>query len=211
MMNQMGNIPCSMAYDPFPFNKQIVPSSMIESDRIHVGIVGRISDGKGLPYLIELCRLIRKENRNIRLHIFGQKVVSKENEPLLNELQSFDGKEIVLHGFTDKSHIYKSVDIVLHLAKNEPLGRIFFESLNELKPFIGFKSGGIGELGAICGNSKYFLSPNDKNLSKTIINTINAIANDYRSACNLQKQSKQIATTTFDQKSYNQLMSQLIY
>ena len=33
----------------------------------------------------------------------------------------------------DKNQIYSSVDILLHVNKNEPLGRIFFESLEMSK------------------------------------------------------------------------------
>jgi len=37
---------------------------------------------------------------------------------------------------------------VVHFNSNEPLGRIFFESLDYGIPFVGINSGGIGEIAA---------------------------------------------------------------
>ncbi len=210
MSRQMIDQGCKMVHDPFHFNQNFSPTSLMESDCINVGIIGRISEGKGLQHIVDLCRQIRKTNENIQLHLFGQRVVTHDTESMHAELDMYDGKEIILHGFTDKSQIYTSIDVVLHLAKKEPLGRIFFEALNELKPFVGFQSGGIGELSEICNNATYFLSAEDRNLSETILTTIKRIASEYVDACNVQIKSKHIAIKQFDQKSYNQVLSQLI-
>jgi glycosyltransferase involved in cell wall biosynthesis len=116
------------------------------SNKLKVGIVGRVTKTKGIEIFTnifnELC------GSNIEFHFFG------DIDQDFSCTETFDNLKkstnIFFHGFVnDKNLIYKKIDLLLHLNKDEPLGRIFFESLDFGIPFVGIKSGGISEISDI--------------------------------------------------------------
>ena len=52
------------------------------------------------------------------------------------------------------SDLYSETNCVIHFNSNESLGRIFLESVYYQVPFIGFNSGGIGEIADLLGLHK---------------------------------------------------------
>jgi len=128
--------------DGYPFSNML-PWKHTRDSKIKIGIIGRITKTKGFDIFKSLYSTI--SHLNIEIHFFGD--ISKDVS-VLNYLHSLPKSDnIILHGFvTSKDDIYTKIDLVLHLNKQEPLGRIFFEALDYGVPFIGFRSGGIGEI-----------------------------------------------------------------
>lgn len=137
------NKPCEVIHDGFHF-EQLNTFHLNRSPIIKVGIVGRVTNSKGIHHLIEL---LKADNQNVRFHLFGH-IDSNLPQDIENKLES--DSRVIFHDFVqNKNEIYQSVDLLLHLNENEPLGRIFFEALDFGLPIIGFNHGGIGEIGKI--------------------------------------------------------------
>jgi glycosyltransferase involved in cell wall biosynthesis len=150
-----------LIYDPFPFSE----SKFLRREnsvKFIIGVIGRISKSKGLDKLIELAKSL-KDNplfMDFEFHLYGDQIFSQENIMYLNGIHSL--KMIKLMGFvSDKISIYKDIDAVLHLCDTEPLGRIFLESINFGVPLIGFKAGGIGEIGELTNAADFLVAAND--------------------------------------------------
>jgi glycosyltransferase involved in cell wall biosynthesis len=138
-------------YDLYVLGKKagIELSSEADSNKIKVGIIGRVTNSKGLKEIITFCDFLEHSSvKNIELNFFGD--VEKELPDVLTFLVKADKYKntiVKFHGFQeDKDAIYSSIDLVIHLNKLEPLGRIFLESLDYGVPVIGFNEGGIGEM-----------------------------------------------------------------
>ena len=121
------------------------------SIKTKIGIVGRVTQSKGIKDILDF--LIFLDDKNIssfEFHFFGEVEL---HIPEVNTFLENDSvkKTAVFHGFSSKETIYSNVDIILHLNKKEPLGVIFFESLINHIPFIGFNLGGIGFIAKTIG------------------------------------------------------------
>ena len=116
----------------------------LPSGKLVVGIVGRVTLSKGIGLFtrefFQIC------GANLEFHFYGD--IDSSSLKLLENMQLLrDQKNVIFKGFvTEKTKIYTSVDLLLHVNENEPLGRIFFESLDFGIPFIGINKGGIGEI-----------------------------------------------------------------
>ena len=150
------NKPCEVIHDGYHFERQEV-FQLNNPSKIKVGIVGRVTNSKGIHHLIELLKL---DNPNVGFHLFGH-MDSNLPQVIQNKLKS--DSRIIFHDFKqNKIEIYQSVDLLLHLNEKEPLGRIFFEALDFGIPIIGFNHGGIGEIGNIV-EYPYLVNSNDYN------------------------------------------------
>ncbi|MFI3303727.1 MAG: glycosyltransferase [Rikenellaceae bacterium] len=140
----------------------------IESDEtINVGIVGRVTDTKGIDDILRFCDYVEANSSRSRFvfHFFGEvnqhSAVVKE---FLDRVKGYKYTKCIFHGFVKKKiEIYGGVDLLLHFNQYEPLGRIFFESLDYGLPFIGFNRGGIGEIARCLDLSDLMVDPANPN------------------------------------------------
>lgn len=112
-----------------------------------VGVIGRLTTSKGIHEMIEFLNYLEvTKNKTLNFHFYGD--VDEDDEQVsyfLQQIDKFNYVNVTFEGFvSNKSEIYDTIDLVLHFNKEEPLGVIFLEALNQGKPFIGFNSGGIG-------------------------------------------------------------------
>jgi glycosyltransferase involved in cell wall biosynthesis len=151
--------PSELVYDLYNFPGNIVhkPASEIEITR--VAVIGRISYSKGFRELVELVRELERQGKlsNFILNLYGDLIDEVKNDPGLGYLQS--KSRVVFKGFVPNDVIYNHSDIVLHLSKTEPLGRIYFESISSGVPLIGFNTGGIGEIAIKTGLEEFVVDP----------------------------------------------------
>lgn len=135
----------NLIYDGYNFELMNSWNVLVEKV-IKVGIVGRITLTKGIGFFTQ--EFIDNCGSLIEFHFYGDIDNDFKQSKLFEELIS--RQNISFHGFfPNKDLIYKNVDVILHLNENEPLGRIFFESIDFGVPFIGVNSGGIGEIASI--------------------------------------------------------------
>ncbi len=115
----------------------------LPSGKLVVGIVGRVTPSKGIGLFtnefFQIC------GANLDFHFYGDIDSSLK---ISENMQLLRGQEnVFFKGFvSEKTKIYPFIDVLLHVNENEPLGRIFFESLDFGIPFIGINKGGIGEI-----------------------------------------------------------------
>jgi glycosyltransferase involved in cell wall biosynthesis len=122
-------------------------SSYSNLNQKKLGVIGRLTTSKGIYQMIEFFNHLEKnKNNNLLFYFYGDVDNKDENvASFLKQIKGFENVNISFKGFVDdKSKIYDDIDLVLHFNKDEPLGVIFLEALNQGKPFLGFNSGGIG-------------------------------------------------------------------
>lgn len=114
-----------------------------------IGVIGRLTTSKGIHEMIEFFRFLEEnEKTNFEFYFYGDVDQKDENViSFLKQIEDFNKVKVDFKGFViEKSEIYGHIDLVLHFNKEEPLGVIFLEALNQGKPFLGFNSGGIGDI-----------------------------------------------------------------
>jgi len=127
--------------------KPVWNSDFLEDGLIHVGIIGRVTPTKGLSDIINFCEYIEMNKMKIYFHFWGDVESSLLLDKFKKNIDNYKFVKIVFHNYEkDKKVIFNRMDIIIHFCKTEPLGGIFFESLNFGKPFIGFNARGIGEI-----------------------------------------------------------------
>ncbi len=138
-IKQQINVSSQIILDGYNFSK-LKPFEIKHNGILKIGIIGRITKSKGIQDLVDRYSLF--QNSPIEFHFFGDEGID------INGLIEFKNLvNVFFHGFiSDKESIYDIIDLVVHLNGFESLGRIFFESLDYGKPFLGVNSGGIGEI-----------------------------------------------------------------
>lgn len=145
---------------------------------ISIGIVGRLTDTKGIEYIEEFCDYAEHySQRQIIFHFFGN--IDKQSEKVNIFVSKVNNYKIIkcsFHGFVDdKDAIYQRIDILLHFNQYESLGRIAFEALDYGIPFIGFNRGGIGEIASHLGLSEFMINPDNSDWSSQMLNNVFAV------------------------------------
>lgn len=140
------NVPVSVIYDGFDCQKTETKVSSVNPVLFNVGIIGRISESKGIMLLPKIIEYLSDHNEldYFRFQLFGEQML-KEKDAFLDFCKTWK-THVSLNGFQSTTKIYKSVDIILHLSHEEGLGRIFLESICHKKPFIGFNVSGLKEI-----------------------------------------------------------------
>jgi hypothetical protein len=194
-----------LIYDPFTFSK-IDGIRNRANKPLRIGIIGRISFNKGLNEIYNLVKSIsigdELNSKDVNFLFFGAESIDHKSQSIINKLKELDKKICYFHGFVDNNEIYQNIDVVLHLAKKEPLGRIFFEALNSEIPIVGFKSGGIGELGKITKLEDNLVNCENDDWIQQIIEIIKNINYDYNGNIKKVSNSKESYKNYFSQKIY---------
>ncbi len=152
--NVVSNRPVHVIYDPFELTEIKTLEKNVKSDRISVGVIGRLIESKGLNHFIDLINLLTPDQKDCYKFLFfgtydntnvwfqNFKSALEHNPDLSYQFMGFEN---------DQSKLYCSCDVILHLNKNEALGRILFEAINYELPFLCFRQGGTGELASELG------------------------------------------------------------
>ena len=176
--------PFQFVYDPFdfsniPLNKSISPYTM---DRpLRLGVIGRVSRTKGLDHFYSLMEKLDKTPLAsfTEFHFYGDIVEDPKVKTLVKNIRQLKFTKVIFHGFADRDEIYGNIDAIIHLNPNEPLGRIFFESLAFGTPLIGFNSGGIGELAELLSVSDHLVDYGSPNQVTDLIALIEKLRTNY--------------------------------
>ncbi len=135
-------------YDPYPSHKLITPKNKTTLPIKRIGIIGRVTNTKGLKEIQAFISYVEKMQRAFEFHFYGHvEDELEEVKDFMSVIECNHYAKCEFHGFIDNTDtIYQSIDAVLHLNRFEPLGRICFESYAHGLPLIGFNTSGIGEL-----------------------------------------------------------------
>ncbi len=202
-----------LVYDPYTFTDNEI--DFFNKDLpFRIGIIGRISINKGILEISKLVRAIAKSNhplaKCIVIKFYGTENKDKVTHEITSELK-LNYKDLChFVGFVETIEIYKNVDMVLHLARHEPLGRIFFEALDVGLPFLGFKSGGIGELGKIAKLEYNLVEYDEHNWVNNMLQLIFDLIENYDNNKQTIIETKKKCKNYFNQETYNISLNKII-
>lgn len=150
----------SLIYDSFPLDEYKRIERIVNTGQINFGIIGRVTPTKGLNDILEFLKYLDDKKENFIFNFYGTIEDDKQEvKEFLSSLKDLKHITCRMHGFVQNSKsIYEQCDMVLHFNKNEPLGRICFESWGLGIPFISFDAGGIGELSRALGAEDYLVN-----------------------------------------------------
>ncbi len=202
-----------LAYDPYTFNTNLA-AKQEQVLPIKIGIIGRISVNKGIFEISELIKYFAKSSHTSKkpvvFQFYGTESLDTKSQEIINELKLSFKDCCDFMGFVDTKKIYEHIDLVMHLARYEPLGRIFFEALDAEIPIVGFNSGGIGELGQITNLENNLIVYEDTKWTDKMVSKIYDIIENYVENKKLIISTKQSFKSYFSQENYNISLNKII-
>lgn len=107
------------------------------ANEIILGNAGRLTAQKGQKYLVEIAKILKKNNLNFKIYIAG--TGEMENE-LKNMIQTEKLQEnIILLGFVENMEAFMaSIDIFLLTSIWEGFGFVLVEAMKKSKPIVAF-------------------------------------------------------------------------
>ena len=149
LIAENAKITATTIHDLYKISNSLQPFKLLAFENIQTGIVGRVTDTKGIEYVKMFCDYIDNTGcHSLTLHFYGDiDENSSAVQSFIYAARNYKKVKCIFHGFiNDKGEIYKHINCLCHFNPIEPLGRIAFEALNYGVPFIGFCKGGIGEI-----------------------------------------------------------------
>jgi glycosyltransferase involved in cell wall biosynthesis len=198
-----------LIYDPYPFDVGVQRKPNLNG-KIKIGVIGRLSIGKGLDKLIQLASDLQNKEAfdDFEFYLYGDPIYSNESNFFLKKITSL--KMLIPMGFeSNKTNIYQNINAVMHLCETEPLGRIFLEAINYEIPLIGFNSGGIGEIARIT-NSTDFLVELNENWIVEWKEKLLKLKKDFKGNSNINTVQKAKAMEVFSLANYVCALDQII-
>ncbi len=198
--------PSMVIYDGYYFQNRELVKRRGRVNPFTIGIIGRLTKSKGVDHLIPLLKLmINNSETTLKVILFGDEDKQLKITKYYNEFKRFENLE--WRGFVEnKFSIYNQVDCVLHLAHLEPLGRIYFESLDFGVPFIGFNSGGIGELASRMNYTTLLVEADTRDIYQHLLDKILYVKHNYDSIVQELSLKRETAKLIFGIKEYAQTL-----
>ena len=148
---------------------------------LKVGIAGQISLRKGMDVLFQAAEILEQRGIQLQYEIVGcrqsnkQETVELENK-LIHLAATFPGNRFSLKGqLPDLADWLRSLDIYVHTARQEPLGRVLLESAATGLPVVATDVGGTREI--FCNfdtndSTALLVPPDDAQATATAIETM---------------------------------------
>ena len=142
-------------------DQELEPRSRRIGSEFRVGLIGRISPEKGHLDFIEAARLIARQRKDVRFHVYGSALFSSADyEAQVRRMA--EGLPIEFHGWiNDVGLTLQGLDVMVVPSKaHDAAPRIVMEALAAGTPIVAYRSGGIPELfengrsGTLCTASK---------------------------------------------------------
>lgn len=180
--------------------------SIVDSDKIRVSLIGRISELKGQELLIDAAAKLSSFALNkVHFLFIGTPVPGDESrvERLKNKIEGLSLSEFfTFTGFIEhKSKIWANTDItVLPSIYPESFGMVVIESWAAEKPVIASDHGGPSEI-ISNGETGLLFTPNN---SESLAATLERLIMDEKLLIHLQQTARKVFLTAFSSDSYAQ-------
>lgn len=140
---------------------------------VRIGIIGRISFGKGQIDLVRALASIKNECSPFRLYVAGEGSLADESalKKTIHEL-GMDDFVVMLGGIDDVAGFYESIDILVICSKMEAFGRVAVEGLMSGCIVIASNTGGLTEIIYDRTTGYFFEQGNIDQLSETILEVV---------------------------------------
>ncbi len=167
---------------------------------LKVGIAGQISLRKGMDVFFQAAEILEQRGIRLQYEIAGSRQSSKqETVDLENKLiQSADvfpdGRFFLKGQLPELSDWLRSLDIYVHTARQEPLGRVLLEAAATGLPIVTTDVGGTKEIFCNLDSAALLIPPNDAHAAALAIEKLSRDA-DLRTR--LGALSRETAVTLF--------------
>ena len=178
---------------------------------IVIGIVGRLTQTKGLDEIIDFCAYADSHsNHPLVISFYGDVDNTSEKVAMFQqECQSFQRIKCKFLGYVNGAdNIYPNINILLHFNKQEPLGRIAFEALDFEVPFIGFKAGGIGEIAKLTGLESFMVDTDAKDFAEKFLRLIDSAVTEE--SYNAYQNARQIMIKICSPETYTSRLNAVL-
>lgn len=135
--------PLEIVYQPVDIhrNKYVPPTNL---NTLRLIIVGRIAEGKGQAFAVDVVKKMRADGKRVALLIVGAND-SEESNKIRMKVESCDYIDVC--DFVDNlSYYYSQADVALVCSRAEAFGRITIEAMKYGLPVIASNVGGNVEL-----------------------------------------------------------------
>lgn len=119
--------------------------SNLKSSPIIIGYVGRLVEGKGLNYLIELADYLKKNQYDFVIKIVGIGKMRHQLENYAKELKVEDSI-VFVEFLCDTCHFYKEIDIFVFPSESEGCSNALLEAMSHAKPIVAFNISSMPEM-----------------------------------------------------------------
>lgn len=195
-----------LIYDPYPWSTIVL--SKKKSADFCIGVIGRVSVTKGIDNILQLLDVISNENiLECSIHFYGDITDEVGNTGRLKKLRSFEN--VFFHGFTAKHLLYSKIDCVLHLAEEEPLGRVFLEAIDLGIPFIGLDKGGVGEIAGATGLNNLMIN-DGSDYAKGVHDKLLFVKNNHDDIVCQMSKAKEKAQRIFSLEKYTNMIDEIL-
>jgi len=114
-------------------------------EEVVVGIVARLTEGKGHKYFIDAAEIISRDNDNVKFFIAGIGPKEEELKELIKQKGLTD--KVVFTGFVDEIYeVFNIIDINVISSLSEALCLSLIEGMSAGKPSVATDTGGIPEV-----------------------------------------------------------------
>ncbi|GEM62222.1 glycosyl transferase family 1 [Sphingobacterium faecium NBRC 15299] len=133
-------------------NKKVPPQLRLpDSDTFLVGNIGQLIPWKNHRDFIKCAAIVSRSISTVHFFIIGADLFSAYDE-YVEDLQEQIEQAGLAHKITFVDHqehiapMINSLDIIVHTALGEPLGRVILEAMALGKPVVSYSTGGIKEI-----------------------------------------------------------------
>ena len=117
----------------------------LKNPLIVIGYVGRLVEGKGLNYLIELAVYLKDYQYDFAIKIVGIGKMRNQLEDYAKELKVEDSI-IFVEFLHDTCHFYKEIDIFVFPSESEGCSNALLEAMAHAKPIVAFNISSMPEM-----------------------------------------------------------------
>lgn len=171
-----------------------------EVGRVRLGVIGRLTAGKGQEDAVQALAELRHRAYDVELFMIGENRTpyGKLIDQLASELNVSD--RMVLPGFIENPFaLIKSCDIVLVTSRSEAFGRVVVESMLLERPVVYARAGGMVEYMKDGVTGLSYVPGNVSDLTDRIERLI--VDTDF--ACRLGATAKDFAQRTFTKDGFS--------
>jgi glycosyltransferase involved in cell wall biosynthesis len=188
-------------HDPFNLPE---PLEKKKRSKFNIGFIGRVTPTKGLKEASLLLKELEAKKTKVNINFYGSVETEKTAvNQFISQCKSYQYIKVEFKGFIDnKEEIYRDLNLVIHLNKEEAFPRIALESWAYGVPLLGFDAGGLGEINRMLDLSEFLLK-NNENWLLQIQKLIQVVKENYPASEISKAQniiSKQLDLTRFTSK-----------
>lgn len=187
-------------FSPRPKNDRLLDEFGLAYDRPVIGSVARLSDRKGMPYLLDALKLLQDAGRRFScLIVGGGGSASEEKIVLLKRRAEYLGltPRLVFTGLRqDIPELLSLFDCFVLPSLDEGLGRSLVEAMAAGKPVVASRVGGIPEA-VEDGKTGILVPPGD---ARALANALAAVLDNPERALEMGRRGRERAETLFDEE-----------